>query len=167
MSAQSHTPFTKPQNNTLALPLTFSPMQLTDVDQVVAIENCIYSHPWTHGNFVDSINVGYECWILRDATQRMVGYFFLMPVVDEMHLLNISVHEHLHGLGIGKTMLDKVVEITRDNGMSSLLLEVRPSNTRAVAIYQRYGFVEIGLRRGYYPAVGDSREDAIVMRLTV
>ena len=155
------------ESSALTLPLTFSMMALTDLDHVAVIENAVYSHPWTHGNFVDSLNSAYVCWVLRDTAQRMVGYFFLMPVVDEMHLLNISVDGNLHGQGIGRIMLDKVVVLTRESNMTSVLLEVRPSNTRAMAIYARYGFTEIGLRRAYYPAAGDSREDAIVMRLSV
>lgn len=153
--------------STLALPLTFAPMSIDDLDQVVDIENRVYSHPWTHGNFVDSIDSGYQCWTLRDASQRLVGYFFVMSVVDEAHLLNISVHGDLHGRGIGKQLLDKVVMLAREHAMTSVLLEVRPSNTRAIRIYQRYGFVEIGIRPAYYPAAGESREDAIVMRLSL
>lgn len=153
--------------STLALPLTFAPMSIDDLDQVVDIENRVYSHPWTYGNFVDSIDSGYQCWTLRDASQRLVGYFFVMSVVDEAHLLNISVHGDLHGRGIGKQLLDKVVTLAREHAMTSVLLEVRPSNTRAIRIYQRYGFVEIGMRPAYYPAAGESREDAIVMRLSL
>jgi len=153
--------------NTLALPLSFAPMSIDDLDQVVDIENRVYSHPWTYGNFVDSINSGYQCWTLRDASQRLIGYFFVMLVVDEAHLLNISVHGDLHGRGIGKQLLDKVVTLARDHAMTSVLLEVRPSNTRAIAIYQRYGFVVIGIRPAYYPAAGDQREHAIVMRLSL
>jgi ribosomal-protein-alanine N-acetyltransferase len=150
---------------TLALPLSFAPMSIDDLDQVLDIEKRVYSHPWTYGNFVDSISSGYQCWTLRDASQRLIGYFFVMSVLDEAHLLNISVHGDLHGRGIGKQLLDKVVTLAREHAMASVLLEVRPSNKRAIAIYERYGFVEIGIRPAYYPAAGASREDAIVMRL--
>lgn len=151
----------------LALPLSFMPMAIDDVEEVVDIETRVYSHPWTYGNFVDSIKSGYQCWTLRDANYRLIGYFFSMSVVDEVHLLNISVHGDLHGHGIGKYMLDKVVALAREHIMASVLLEVRPSNQRAITIYQRYGFIRIGMRPSYYPAVGDSREDAIVMRLAL
>ena len=151
----------------LASPLSFLPMTIEDLDEVVDIETRVYSHPWTYGNFVDSIKSGYQCWILRDADCRLIGYFFSMSVVDEVHLLNISVHGDLHGRGIGKRMLDKVVALAREHAMTSVLLEVRPSNQRAITIYQRYGFIRIGMRPAYYPAAGDSREDAIVMRLSL
>jgi ribosomal-protein-alanine N-acetyltransferase len=127
----------------------------------------VYSHPWTRGNFIDSIQSGYQCWVLRDAGQALLGYFFVMQALDEAHLLNISVHGDMHGRGIGKMLLDKVCLLAHQQKMQSILLEVRPSNTRAIVIYQRYGFVEIGRRRDYYPAADDKREEAIVMRLAL
>lgn len=147
--------------------LRFTPMQVSDLPEVLAIENDVYPYPWTRGNFLDSMYSGYETWTVRDPAGVLVGYFLVMLAVDEAHLLNISVRRDLHGKGIGRLQLDKVVEIAREKGMHSILLEVRPSNQRALAIYQRYGFVRIGQRRGYYPADGNMREDAIVMRLSL
>jgi ribosomal-protein-alanine N-acetyltransferase len=149
----------------LSRPLAFAAMRIEDLDEVLAIEKAVYSHPWTHGNFVDSIQSGYQCWVLRDAGKALLGYFFMMEALDEAHLLNISVHGDMQRRGIGKMLLDKVCLLAHQQQMQSVLLEVRPSNTRAIAIYQRYGFVEIGRRRDYYPAAGDKREEAIVMRL--
>ncbi|HWX00537.1 ribosomal protein S18-alanine N-acetyltransferase [Collimonas sp.] len=146
-------------------PLAFAAMRIEDLDEVVAIEKSVYSHPWTHGNFVDSIQSGYQCWVLRDADSVLLGYFFMMAALDEAHLLNISVHGDMHRRGIGKMLLDKVCILAHQQQMQSVLLEVRPSNTRAIGIYQRYGFAEIGRRRDYYPAADNQREEAIVMRL--
>jgi ribosomal-protein-alanine N-acetyltransferase len=101
---------------------------------------------------------------MRDAAGMLAGYFLLMLAVDEAHLLNISVRRDLHGKGLGRTQLDKVAALSKEKGMQSVLLEVRPSNQRALAVYQHYGFVQVGVRKGYYPAVGNMREDAIVMR---
>lgn len=148
-----------------ALPsLQFAPMQVSDLPEVLTIENDVYPHPWTRGNFLDSLYSGYETWTLRDSNGTLVGYFLLMLAVDEAHLLNISVRRDLHGKGIGRMQLDKVADVAREKGMHSILLEVRPSNVRALAVYQRYGFVQIGVRKGYYPAADNTREDAIVMR---
>lgn len=151
----------------LRTPTTFLRMSIEDLDEVVEIENRVYSHPWTQGNFVDSIEHGYQCWTLRDANQVLLGYFFMMAVIDEAHLLNISVHASYHGRGIGKQLLDKVALLAKEHAMTTVLLEVRPSNQRAIVIYQRFGFVEIGRRPSYYPADGNKREDAIVMRLSL
>ena len=149
----------------LRRPLAFATMRVDDLAEVAAIEKNVYSHPWTHGNFVDSIQSGYQCWVLRDADGFLLGYFFMMAALDEAHLLNISVHGDMHKRGIGKMLLDKVCSVAQQQQMQSVLLEVRPSNTRAIEIYQRYGFAEIGRRRDYYPAAGNQREEAIVMRL--
>ena len=144
--------------------LTFARMHVSDLPEILAIENDVYPHPWTRGNFLDSLYSGYETWTLREPSGELAGYFLLMLAVDEAHLLNISVRRDLHGKGVGRMQLDKVVEVAKEKGMTSILLEVRPSNQRALAVYQRYGFVQIGARKGYYPAEGSTREDAIVMR---
>jgi [ribosomal protein S18]-alanine N-acetyltransferase len=145
--------------------LQFARMQVNDLGEVLTIENDVYPHPWSRGNFLDSLYCGYECWTLRSAGGELVGYFLLMLAVDEAHLLNISVRRDLHGQGVGRLQLDQVAAIAREKGMTSVLLEVRPSNPRAQEIYERYGFAQIGRRKGYYPAANGTREDAIVMRL--
>lgn len=139
-------------------------MQDADLEQVLAIENSVYPHPWSRGNFLDSLASGYEAWVAREPTFQLAGYFLAMQVVDEMHLLNISVRADLQGQGLGRKLLERVASLARAQGMTSILLEVRPSNLRALSVYERYGFVRIGLRRAYYPASGGTREDAIVMR---
>jgi ribosomal-protein-alanine N-acetyltransferase len=145
--------------------LRFIPMQVSDLADVVTIENDVYPYPWTRGNFLDSLYSSYETWILRDAAGALAGYFLMMFAVDEAHLLNITVRRGLHGKGIGRMQLDKVMTLARERNMDSVLLEVRPSNHRALAVYQRYGFARIGIRKGYYPAANNTREDAIVMRI--
>lgn len=136
-----------------------------DLVEVIMIENQVYPHPWSPGNFEDSIRSDYQAWVLRDAQAGLLGYFLLMLAVDEAHLLNISVRGDLHGRGIGRYLLDEVMQLAQRHLMTSVLLEVRPSNLRALAVYERYGFVRIGLRKKYYPAADGQREDAIVMRL--
>ena len=145
----------------------FYRMQPTDVSDVLAIENDVYPFPWTRGNFLDSINSGYETWILRDGTGALSGYFLLMLSVDDAHLLNITVHRDLQGQGIGILLLDKAKAIAQEKKLEAVLLEVRPSNTRAEKIYRQYGFSRIGVRKGYYPAPNNQREDALVMKLAL
>jgi [ribosomal protein S18]-alanine N-acetyltransferase len=142
-------------------------MQAEDLHEVQRIENDVYPFPWTAGNFTDSLSNAYQCRVARAADGSLAGYFLLMPAVDEAHLLNITVRRDLHGTGIGRMLLDQVMAIARAEGMMSVLLEVRPSNGRALAIYERYGFMRIGMRRGYYPSFNHTREDAVVMRMPV
>ncbi|KQQ45833.1 ribosomal-protein-alanine acetyltransferase [Duganella sp. Leaf126] len=144
--------------------LQYGPMQPSDLDDVVALEQRVYPHPWSMANFADSLAEQYPAWVLRDQAGVLLGYFLLMPAVHEAHLLNVAVAAERQGQGLGYLLLNQSVACARGLGMESVLLEVRPSNTRALQIYERYGFQHIGRRKGYYPAANQSREDAIVMR---
>lgn len=145
----------------------FSTMRVEDVPAVLRIEQAAYSFPWTGGNFLDSIRSGYACRVARDNTGQIVGYFLLMMALDEAHLLNITVDPGLHRRGYGLALLDHASNWARDAGMRWVMLEVRPSNARALVIYERYGYARIGVRRNYYPAPGNARENAIVMRMAL
>lgn len=140
------------------------PMQLDDLPNILTIENQVYSHPWTHGNFRDALANGYDGRVLRDQQGVVMGYFLLMGVVDEAHLLNLSVRLDRQHRGVGLLLLNEVLALARGQLFDSILLEVRPSNQRAIQLYQRFGFIKVGARRGYYPAMNNQREDAIVMR---
>jgi ribosomal-protein-alanine N-acetyltransferase len=133
-----------------------SPMREADLDGVVAIEKAIYSHPWTRGNFVDSLNAGYECRCLWLGAE-LLGYFVLMVAAQEAHLLNLSI-------GLGSGLLRDAADLARRLGARNVFLEVRPSNRGAQALYTRFGFRKVGTRRGYYPA-HSGREDALVLTL--
>jgi ribosomal-protein-alanine N-acetyltransferase len=145
--------------------LQVRPMTVADLDDVIAVEQRAYSHPWSHGNFVDSLAAGYRAEAWR-VDGELLGYFVAMPGVDELHLLNITVAPEWQGRGIGSAMLHAVQAHCRDRAFAKLWLEVRESNLRARALYLRRGFAEVALRRGYYPALG-RREDAVVMALAV
>jgi ribosomal-protein-alanine N-acetyltransferase len=143
-------------------------MHESDLDAVLLIERAAYEFPWTRGNFLDSLRAGYEMQLLQapgEPTTGPSGYCVAMAGVDEMHLLNLAVLPVLEGRGHGRFMLDALCEQTRRRGLGLLWLEVRVSNARARALYERYGFRTVGLRRRYYPAHAGTREDAVVMRL--
>lgn len=138
-------------------------MTTSDVDRVQAVEALAYSFPWTRGNFIDSLATGYLAEVL-ECDGEVLAYFVAMLGVDELHLLNITVAPAHQGQGHGRFLLDVVRAHGQRLGSRQLLLEVRQSNPRAQAFYRRCGFVQVGIRRGYYPALG-GREDAIVMSL--
>jgi ribosomal-protein-alanine N-acetyltransferase len=145
--------------------LELRPMVVGDVDEVFALETSVFPHPWSRANFVDSLSSGYDAWVLCDAPAGgLVGYFLLMYAPDEAHLLDVAVCAPRQGSGLGRYLLDRIAARARTKRMASILLEVRPSNERALQVYRRYGYVEIGRRKGYYPAGEGKREDAIVMR---
>jgi ribosomal-protein-alanine N-acetyltransferase len=139
----------------------FEPMTDARLDQVLAIEASAYDHPWSRGNFADSLRSGYLGQLLC-AGDAILGYFVAMKGVDEVHLLNITVAPQCQGQGWGRVMLDALALWARAQGAQWLWLEVRASNLRAQEIYLRYGYRRVGERKGYYPALV-GREDAIVM----
>jgi ribosomal-protein-alanine N-acetyltransferase len=141
------------------------PMTVADLDRVMEIEARAYSFPWTRGNLIDSLAAGYIAKLLLDPSGELVGYFVAMPGVDELHLLNLTVAPERQGLGHGRTLLAAVEAGARERGLGTLWLEVRASNERAQQMYRTRGFVQSGVRRGYYPAPGTRREDAVVMCL--
>jgi ribosomal-protein-alanine N-acetyltransferase len=141
-------------------------MTVGDLDAVMAAEAGAYSHPWSRGNFIDSLASGYLAEVLTGDDAGLVAYFVAMSGVDELHLLNITVASAWQGQGHGSALLRAVQGHAAALGLSALWLEVRQSNTRARALYRRRGFAEVGLRKGYYPAAVQ-REDAVVMTLPV
>ena len=142
----------------------FEPLTESRLGEVVAMEQSAYEHPWTHGNFLDSLRSGYQAQMLT-ADGQLLGYFVAMKGVDEVHLLNITVAPAWQGEGWGRVMLDALGVWSRGQGAEWLWLEVRSSNTRAQEIYERHGYRRVGERKGYYPGVPGQREDAVVMSL--
>ncbi|MDH4394963.1 MAG: ribosomal protein S18-alanine N-acetyltransferase [Limnobacter sp.] len=137
------------------------PMSETDVAAVCLVEQQIYEFPWTQKNFIDSIQAGYEAhcmWI----DYSLAGYVIMMPVLDEYHLLNISIRADLQGQGMGRQLLQWGIGRGRSAGMQGMLLEVRPTNESARSLYESEGFKLVGTRKNYYPSK-DGREDALVL----
>ncbi|RYF42803.1 MAG: ribosomal-protein-alanine N-acetyltransferase [Comamonadaceae bacterium] len=146
----------------------FEPMTASWFDAVLRVEQSAYDHPWSRGNFNDSLNAGYQAQVLAagpDGSSELLGYFVAMKGVDEVHLLNITVAPGQQRQGWARVMLDALVLWSRGQGALWLWLEVRVSNERARAVYEHVGFRHVGTRRAYYPAAGGQREDAVVMSL--
>lgn len=137
-------------------------MAQADLDEVMRIEQAVHAHPWTRGMFADALASGYLCKVY-EAGKELLGYVVLMPVLDEMHLLDISIAAAQQRKGLGQQLLKAALQLACEMKMRRMLLEVRPSNVAALALYQAAGFNEIGRRRAYYPAENNAREDAIVM----
>lgn len=144
-------------------PLVPQPLTDADLDEVVAIEAHVQSFPWTRGNFADALAAGYGAWTLR-REGKVAGFCIVMFAPDVAHLLVIAVSRHLHRQGLGGVLLDWCEQQARERGLEGMLLEVRPSNTAAIGFYKRHGYIQIGVRRAYYPAEKGGREDALVMQ---
>lgn len=142
----------------------FEPMGAAHLDAVLAIEQSAYSHPWSRGNFSDSMAAGYQLQCLVGGAD-VLGYFVAMVGYREVHLLNITVAPAHQRQGWARVMLDALAIWSRGQQAEWLWLEVRAGNTRAQQIYEHCGFAPVGLRKGYYPAGQGQREDAVVMNL--
>jgi len=160
--------------------LSFMPMQTADLDEVLKIESVSHIHPWTNGNFSDSLAAGHWAYCIRPQVDQMVkgsyldpavlwAYCVLFPAVDELHLLNITVSPHLRKLGLGQRIMAAIEGVAAQQKMPRIILEVRPTNSAAVALYQKLGYEQIGVRKNYYPANPEtgSREDALVMAKSI
>ena len=140
-------------------------MRESDLGEVMAIEDVIYTHPWTRGNFADSLRAGYQCWTWR-LDDELLGYFVLLVAAGEGHLLNLSVAVARQRSGHGSALLNEAMRLACGRGAQHLFLEVRPSNLAGKALYVRFGFREVAVRPGYYPAHA-GREDALVLTLAL
>jgi ribosomal-protein-alanine N-acetyltransferase len=144
-----------------------NPMTAQDVEQVLAIEKTAYSHPWTWGNFQDTLRAGHWAQTLRAADSTLLGYVVAMPGVQEAHLLNLTVAADFQGQGLARQMLKALIAWSQQQGAQSLWLEVRVSNSRARGLYVACGFEQVAERKNYYPGLGRTREDAVVMKLPI
>jgi ribosomal-protein-alanine N-acetyltransferase len=144
----------------------FEPVTAARLDAVLAVEQAVYSHPWSRSNFTDSLKAGYQvqCLVAGDA---LLGYFVAMPGFQEAHLLNITVAPVFQRQGWALVMLDAVALWARGQGAQRLWLEVRASNARARKIYRQRGFADASVRKDYYPLREGEREDAVVMSLSI
>jgi [ribosomal protein S18]-alanine N-acetyltransferase len=136
-----------------------------DVRTVVEIERASYQFPWSEGIFRDCLRVGYVCRVVLSG-EELVGYGIMSTGAGEAHILNLCVRDSYRCRGIGRTLLEHLLGRAGAGGSSEAYLEVRPSNTAAIRLYQTLGFEPIGVRRGYYQALG-GREDAAVLRLAL
>jgi len=139
------------------------PMLRSDLPEVVALESSVQSFPWTLKNFEDALEAGYEAWVLR-TEEGLQGFSITMIAPDVAHLLVIAVAREAQRRGYGRQLLEHITQMARGAGTDGIVLEVRPSNHTALAFYDAEGFVQIGIRRDYYPAARGQREDALILQ---
>lgn len=137
-------------------------MTTSDLPRVAAIEKKGYQFSWSEDIFRDCLKARYDCWVCEEQ-DKVLGYCIVSIAVGEAHVLNLCVDPAEQGQGIGRRLLENLIESARGRA-ETVFLEVRPSNAVAIALYERLGFNEIGIRKGYYPAE-NGREDALMMAL--
>ncbi len=147
--------------------LRWSPCGVDDVDALLDIEQRVYSHPWTRGNFIDSLSAAHWAWKGCDDSGALRCYWLALPILDELHLLNLAVEPSHWGIGLARNALDHLRGQALAHELREIWLEVRVSNLRAQGLYLAAGFQQVGRRRDYYPAADGAREDALLMRLSL
>lgn len=141
------------------------PLTPEDLEAIMEIERRAYRFPWTAGIFRDCLRVGYCCWCY-ERNDRIEGYGVMSVAAGESHILNLTVRPESQRQGIGARLMRHFLQLARRHNADIVMLEVRPSNTPAVRLYEKMGFNEVGVRRNYYPA-DEGREDALLLALSL
>lgn len=136
-------------------------MRSSDIDLVVSNEIAAYEHPWSKRIFIDCLRAGYQCWVLANK-QEIVAHGVMSVAVGECHLLTLCVHPDHQRQGYGRKLFTLLLDRAARLEARQCFLEVRVSNTGAIALYRAMGFAEIGQRKNYYPGSA-GREDALMM----
>lgn len=140
-------------------------MTVADVSQVTAIEQASQLTPWSERNFTDALAEGYFAEVSVEMTEQVLGFCLVQPGVEEVHLLNVCVRPDCRRKGIARNLLQRAVQRAKQMGKKQLWLEVRASNTSAIALYQGLGMQQVGRRPGYYQRPGANAEDALLFTL--
>lgn len=138
------------------------PLVSTDIDEVLAVEQASHPFPWTEGILNDCLKVGYPSWVVVE-NGATVGYAMMSLAVGECHILNLCVLPTVRRKGYGKRLMETLLSYAKARGADIAFLEVRASNIPALNLYRQLGFNEMGIRKNYYPAANDKREDAIML----
>ena len=137
------------------------PMKEADLALIMRIERRAYEYPWSEGIFRDCLRVGYHCWVYVQG--GMIEAYGVMSIgAGEAHILNLCVNPESQRQGLGRKVLAHLLGQALRLKADTALLEVRPSNHAALALYRSMGFNEVGVRKEYYPA-GNGREDALIL----
>lgn len=144
---------------------TISSLETTDLPAAYHIEQRAHAFPWSEKTFAS--NQG-ERYLNFQLTQngKMAAFAITQVVLDEATLFNIAVDPDYQRQGLGRVLLEHLIDELEKRGVATLWLEVRASNAAAIALYESLGFNEATIRRNYYPTT-DGREDAIIMALPI
>ena len=140
--------------------VTVRPLRPSDLDAVERIERDSYPTPWSRSMFAGELAKPSSVCLGAFQGEDMLGYLIVARYVDAWHVMNVAVDGGFRGRGIARGMLERLFEMTAGDVERGYTLEVRVSNETAIDLYRRLGFVETGIRRGYYT---DNREDALIM----
>jgi [ribosomal protein S18]-alanine N-acetyltransferase len=138
------------------------PMRVEDLEDVLEIEVLSFPTPWSRNSFLYELleNERAVYFVAKNELDKITGYVGMWVVFDEGHITNLAVHPVYRCQGVAKALLNTLVNVAREKEVRHLTLEVRRSNLSAQDLYQKMGFVHMGVRRKYYL---DNNEDAFIM----
>lgn len=142
-----------------AAPVTIRPMERSDLDAVMVIEQASFSVPWKREHFLQEIHSHLSFPSVALCNGNVIGYVCPMSLFEEAQIMDIAVAPEERGRGVASLLLEQAIALSRDRGAERLVLEVRQSNLAAVGLYERFGFVRYAVRKGYY----EGKEDALLM----
>ncbi|WFR57911.1 ribosomal protein S18-alanine N-acetyltransferase [Anaerocolumna sp. AGMB13025] len=137
-------------------------MKEEDLPEVQEMENSIFSKPWSITDFKDSMKKPHNIYLVVEERSEIVAYCGLWGVAGEGQINNVAVKKMLRGQGIGRNMLQELIDLGKKQGLVAFTLEVRVGNLSAIALYRRLGFLDAGIRKNFYEAPA---EDALIMWL--
>jgi ribosomal-protein-alanine N-acetyltransferase len=142
--------------------LKIESMRIEDLEDVLEIEGLSFATPWSRNSFLYELleNERAIYLVARNQFNKVIGYIGMWVVFDEGHITNLAAHPSYRRQGVGKALMEHLIAVARDNDVKNLTLEVRRSNLSAQELYQKIGFVHMGVRRKYYL---DNKEDALIM----
>ena len=136
-------------------------MRECHVSQVAALEKLCFRDPWSENSVASELKNPLSLWLVADENGTVQGYVGSQTVMDESDMMNVAVHPDCRKQGIATALIVGLVEELRKRGSHSLTLEVRASNASAISLYEKLGFIQVGLRKNYYR---NPREDALILR---
>ena len=136
-------------------------MNATHVPQIAALEKLCFSDPWSEKSIETELSCRLSVWLVALEGEQVVGYVGSQTVIDESDMMNIAVHPDFRRRGIAEALVAELEAALRQRGSRALTLEVRDSNAPAIALYEKLGFAQIGLRKNYYR---NPKEDARILR---
>lgn len=144
--------------------IQIEPMSLQTVDAVAQIEAECFSKPWSHDAFVAELSNPAAVTFVADADSEIAGFINLGVVLDEATVNNIAVKQTYRRRGIGRALMTAAIDYCQNNRLNVLMLEVRQSNRAAIALYERFGFQAVGIRKRFYD---QPEEDAVLMNKNI
>ena len=141
--------------------IQFVEMKAEHVPQVADLERTCFADPWSEKSISSELGNIWSLWLVALLDDTVIGYIGSQTAIDETDVMNVAVHPDYRRRGVAESLIDMLVTELKNRGSHALMLEVRASNAAAIALYEKMGFAQVGLRKNYYR---NPKEDALIMR---